>query len=125
MSCSLESTPPLTTNWHRGDKLAESKLLATHQLGVSYKLTLLTQLAVAGAESLAQLKHSARLSKIIPVGWLGWWVTGWVRKAENKAQHSTDNIPRKLIAELHQSARLGKTFLVGGGWLGGEKLGNG
>ena len=92
MSCSLESTPPLTTNWHRGDKLAESKLLATHQLGVSYKLTLLTQLAVAGAESFAELKHSARLSKTIPVRWLGWWVTGWVRKAENKAQPDMEKV---------------------------------
>ena len=31
-----------------------------------------------------------------------------------KAQHSTDIIPSKLIAELQHSARLGKTFL--GGW---------
>ena len=42
-----------------------------------------------------------------------------MKKAENKAkaQHSTDFIPRKLIAELQHSARLGKTFP--GGWLGG------
>ena len=60
----------------------------------------------------------------------GWWVAGWVRKAENKAKakHSTDIIPSKLIAELQHSAWLGKTFPVGwvagwlGGWVGGEKL---
>ena len=46
-----------------------------------------------------------------------------MRKAENKAkaQHSTDIISGKLIAELDQSARLGKTFPSG--WLGGKKLG--
>ena len=44
-------------------------------------------------------------------------------KTENnaKAQHSTNIIPSKLIAELQHSARLGKTFPVGwvAGWLGG------
>ena len=46
-------------------------------------------------------------------------MAGLVRKAENKAkaQHSTDIIPSKLIAELQHSAWLGKTFP--GGWLGG------
>ena len=50
-------------------------------------------------------------------------MAGWGRNAENKAkaQHSTDIIPSKLMAELQHSARLGKTFP--GGWLGGEKLG--
>ena len=54
--------------------------LATHKLG------LLNQSAVAGTESLAELRHSARLGKTFPVG----WVVGWQRKAENKAkaQHS-------------------------------------
>ena len=45
---------------------------------------------------------------------------GWVgEKCENKAkaQHSTDIIPSKLIAELQHSAWLGKTFL--GGWVAG------
>ena len=39
-----------------------------------------------------------------------------MRKAENKAKalHSTDIIPSKLIAELQNSAWLGKTFA--GGW---------
>ena len=54
-------------------------------------------------------------------------MAGYGRKAENKAkaQHSTDIIPSKLIAELQHSARLGKTFPSGwvGGWVGGEKLG--
>ena len=47
----------------------------------------------------------------------------WGRKAENKAkaQHSTDIIPSKLIAELQHSARLGKTFP--GGWVGGKTAG--
>ena len=42
-----------------------------------------------------------------------------MRKVENKAkaQHSTDFIPSKLIAELQHSAWLGKTFL--GGWVAG------
>ena len=42
-----------------------------------------------------------------------------MRKAENKAkaQHSTDIIPSKLIAELQHSAWLGKTFP--GGWVAG------
>ena len=42
---------------------------------------------MAGAESLAELKHSARLDKIFPIWCL---VGGRVRKAENKAkaQHS-------------------------------------
>ena len=31
---------------------------------------------------MAELKHSARLGKTFPVGWLA----GWLRKAENKAQ---------------------------------------
>ena len=46
-------------------------------------------------------------------------MAGWVRKAEikAKAQHSTDIIPSKLIAELQHSAWLGKT--LPGGWLGG------
>ena len=46
-------------------------------------------------------------------------MAGWVRKAENKAkaQHSTDIIPSKLIAELQHSAWLGKTFPVG--WVAG------
>ena len=45
---------------------------------------------MAGAESLAALKHSARLDKTFPVGWVGGWLGGWLRKAENKAkaQHS-------------------------------------
>ena len=45
-------------------------------------------------------------------------MAGWGRKAENKAkaQHSTDIIPSKLIAELQHSAWLGKTFPVG--WVG-------
>ena len=37
---------------------------------------------MAGAESFAELNHSARLGKTFPVGWLG----GWLRKAENKAK---------------------------------------
>ena len=39
---------------------------------------------------MAELKHSARLSKTFPVGWLGGRMGGWLRKAENKvkAQHS-------------------------------------
>ena len=41
---------------------------------------------MAGAESLAELKHSARLSKTFPVGWLGGWFGGWLRKAETKAR---------------------------------------
>ena len=48
--------------------------LATNYLG------LLTQSAVAGAGSLAELQPSARLGKNFPVGW---WVA---RKAENKAK---------------------------------------
>ena len=46
-------------------------------------------------------------------------MAGWGRKAENKAkaQHSTDIIPSKLIAELQHSAWLGKTFP--GGWVAG------
>ena len=49
-------------------------------------LGLLNQSAVAGAESLAELKHSARLGKTFLVR----WVVGWLRKVENKAkaQHS-------------------------------------
>ena len=47
--------------------------LATHLLGASYPL--------AGLELLAEIKHSAKLSKTFPVGWLG----RWLRKAENKA----------------------------------------
>ena len=45
---------------------------------------------MAGAESLAEPKHSARLSKTFLVGWVGGLVGGRVRKAENKvkAQHS-------------------------------------
>ena len=31
---------------------------------------------------MAELKHSARLGKTFPVGWVG----GWLRKAENKAK---------------------------------------
>ena len=54
-----------------------------------------------------------------------------MRKAKNKAkaQHSTDNMPSTLIAELQHSSRLGKTFpggLLAGwliGWLGGGKSG--
>ena len=39
---------------------------------------------------MVELKHSARLGKTFPVGWLGGLVGGWLRKAENKAkaQHS-------------------------------------
>ena len=48
--------------------------LATNYLG------LITQSAVAGAGSLAELQPSARLGKNFPVGW---WVA---RKAENKAK---------------------------------------
>ena len=43
---------------------------------------MLTQSAVPGAESLAELKHSARLGKTFIVGWLA----GWLGKAENKAK---------------------------------------
>ena len=54
-------------------------------------------------------------------------VGGLVRKAKNKvnAQHITDIIPSKLIAELQHSARLSKTFPGGwlAGWLGRVKLG--
>ena len=41
---------------------------------------------MARAESLPELKHSAKLGKTFWVGWLG----GWLRKTENKAkaQHS-------------------------------------
>ena len=57
----------------------------------------------------------------------GGWVAGWVRKAENKskAQHSTDTILSKLIAELQHSVGQGKTFLAGwlAGCVGGGKLG--
>ena len=45
---------------------------------------LLNQSAVAGAESLAELKHCARLGKTFPVGWLA----GWLAENEAIAQHS-------------------------------------
>ena len=47
---------------------------------------------MAGAESLAELKYSAKLGKTFPVGRLGGLVGGWLRKAKNKteAQHSWD-----------------------------------
>ena len=55
-------------------------------------------------------------------------MAGWVRNAENKAkaQHSTDIISSKLIAELQHSAWLGKTFPGGwaAGWGKAEKKGN-
>ena len=51
--------------------------LVTHQLG------LLTQSALAGAESWAELKHSARLARHFR---LGGWVGGWLRKVDNKAK---------------------------------------
>ena len=76
---------------------------------------------MAGPESLAELKYSARLGKTFLVGCLvgGWLVGGWLRKAENKSkpQHSTYIMPSKRIAELQHSAWLGKTFP--GGWMGG------
>ena len=40
-------------------------------------------ISFAGAESLAELKHSARLGKTFPVWCL---VGGWLRKAEDKAE---------------------------------------
>ena len=45
---------------------------------------------MAGAGSLAELQHFARLGKTFPVGWAGGLVGGRVGKAENKAkaQHS-------------------------------------
>ena len=55
---------------------------------------MLNQSAVAGAKSLAEIKHPERLGKTFPVGWLGGLVDGlmgeWLRKSENKAkaQHS-------------------------------------
>ena len=39
----------------------------------------------AGAESIAELQHSARLGKTSPIGQVGGLVARWVRKAENKA----------------------------------------
>ena len=45
---------------------------------------------MVGAESLAELKHSAELGKTFPVGVVGGLVGWWLRKAEDKAkaQHS-------------------------------------
>ena len=45
---------------------------------------------MAGTESLAEQKHSARLGKTFRVRWLAVLVGGWLRKAEDmaKAQHS-------------------------------------
>ena len=67
---------------------------------------------MAGAESLAELKHSARLGKTFPVG----WVAGWLRKAENKAkdQHSwrlgLAELGKKeiLLGQLVQPFRISK-----------------
>ena len=43
---------------------------------------MLTQSAEPGAESLAELRHSARLGKAFPVGCRA----GWVAEKENKAK---------------------------------------
>ena len=69
---------------------------------------------MAGAESIAELKHSARLGKIFSVRCMvGVWLGGGER-LRIRLKLSIALILSLVSAELQHSARLGKTFP--GGW---------